>query len=226
MVPVGGKLGQSPLATKFSIESREPHFSKNTRKPRAFTAPALLRTPPPPTPPPPPMARTAIALLVIGAALVSLPRTPRAEEAPMPPPPPPPLPVMSEACQRLTSLKSSDSMWKQKGFMDNIASAWGVLVDGPPSPLNILAPQGAGTAQYYQFASYSGYNFWKVSVGSAGGYGKDCYFLDFHRSFPAESPMYAPRNPRLIEKVSPCRPFRRRLPVRAAQHRAEKPRPD
>eukprot|EP01052_Picozoa_sp_SAG31_P015335 SAG31_NODE_983_length_10554_cov_6.049259_5_plen_224_part_00 len=35
--------------------------------------------------------------------------------------------------------------------------------------------------------------------------GKDCYFLDFYGTFPAESPMYAPRNPGLIEKVSPCR---------------------
>eukprot|EP01052_Picozoa_sp_SAG31_P046451 SAG31_NODE_8891_length_1367_cov_1.627760_1_plen_161_part_00 len=34
--------------------------------------------------------------------------------------------------------------------------------------------------------------------------GKDCYFLDFYGTFPAEFPMYAPRNPGLIEKVSPC----------------------
>eukprot|EP01052_Picozoa_sp_SAG31_P021050 SAG31_NODE_1609_length_7753_cov_12.390253_4_plen_89_part_00 len=35
----------------------------------------------------------------------------------------------------------------------------------------------------------------------------DCYFLVFFMGlFPAESPMYAPRNPGLIEKVSPCRP--------------------
>eukprot|EP01052_Picozoa_sp_SAG31_P039219 SAG31_NODE_5397_length_2560_cov_7.077204_2_plen_237_part_00 len=33
---------------------------------------------------------------------------------------------------------------------------------------------------------------------------RDCYFLVFYGTFPAESPMYAPRNPGLIEKVSPC----------------------
>eukprot|EP01052_Picozoa_sp_SAG31_P056376 SAG31_NODE_16110_length_722_cov_1.229535_1_plen_162_part_00 len=33
----------------------------------------------------------------------------------------------------------------------------------------------------------------------------DCYLLDFIGLSPAESPMYAPRNPGLIEKVSPCR---------------------
>eukprot|EP01052_Picozoa_sp_SAG31_P013202 SAG31_NODE_789_length_12087_cov_5.727227_9_plen_178_part_00 len=36
--------------------------------------------------------------------------------------------------------------------------------------------------------------------------GKDCCFLDVWDFPPAESPMYAPRNPGLIEKVSPCRP--------------------
>eukprot|EP01052_Picozoa_sp_SAG31_P018547 SAG31_NODE_1318_length_8823_cov_3.108780_3_plen_237_part_00 len=32
----------------------------------------------------------------------------------------------------------------------------------------------------------------------------DCYFLDFHGTFRAESPTYAPRNPGLIEKVPAC----------------------
>eukprot|EP01052_Picozoa_sp_SAG31_P000577 SAG31_NODE_17_length_35773_cov_25.999271_2_plen_159_part_00 len=35
--------------------------------------------------------------------------------------------------------------------------------------------------------------------------GKDCYVLDFYGTFPPDSPMYAPRNPGLIEKASPCR---------------------
>eukprot|EP01052_Picozoa_sp_SAG31_P063628 SAG31_NODE_22547_length_523_cov_0.853774_1_plen_121_part_10 len=40
---------------------------------------------------------------------------------------------------------------------------------------------------------------------SVARYGKDCYFLDFHRTFRAESTMYAPGNPELIEKVPSCR---------------------
>eukprot|EP01052_Picozoa_sp_SAG31_P048089 SAG31_NODE_9903_length_1214_cov_1.043946_1_plen_94_part_00 len=33
------------------------------------------------------------------------------------------------------------------------------------------------------------------------GSGKDCYFLDFYGTCPAESPVYAPENLGLIEKV-------------------------
>ena len=110
-------------------------------------------------------AAASMALLLLAGA--------RAEEGPPARPrPPPPPPQMSRACSLATGMTPNNhSMFKQKDFIEDILTSWGVLITGPPTPLNMLAPQGAGTGEYYQCISYDGYSFWKVAVGQSGGGG-------------------------------------------------------
>ena len=117
------------------------------------------------------------ALLLAAAAALAA-----ADEYP-PPPPPSPVKEMSMACKLATGLKNnSHSMFKQRDFLEDILSSWGVLITGPPSPLDMLKPAGSGAGQYYQCITYPGYNFWQVAVKSDGGGGYDTREATVHKN--------------------------------------------
>lgn len=117
----------------------------------------------------------APAPLLLGLAVVGLAHHGGVvAQYPPPPPagPPPPAPNISAACLARAGPKQNHSMWHSPEFA-NIIGSWGVITGAPPTPFNMLAPQGAGTGEYYMCQHYDDYNFWSVSVGlpSSGGGG-------------------------------------------------------
>ena len=81
------------------------------------------------------------------------------------------IPEMSNACKLKTGLTPNNgSMEHSAGFEEKIISSWGVLVAGPPAPLDMLVPPGNGAGEYFQCVSNPGYDFWSVAVSSGRHY--------------------------------------------------------
>jgi hypothetical protein len=73
------------------------------------------------------------------------------------------IPEMSDACKLKTGLTPNNgSMEHSAGFEQKVVSSWGVLVSGPPAPLDMLVPPGNGAGEYFQCVSNPGYGFWSV----------------------------------------------------------------
>ena len=114
-----------------------------------------------------------MATLVRLAMAATLVACATADESHKPSGPPPPAPGLSHACLLKAGPKQNHSMFHEPEFQSILAS-WGVLIGAPPSPFNMLEPQGAGSGEYYMCQEFPEYDFWSVTVGlpSSGGGGR------------------------------------------------------